>query len=312
MRLRHIEIFHAIYTNGSISAAARALNVSQPSVSKMLHHAEDQLGFRLFQIVRGRLVPTDEAHALYRDASELFDRLGSFQQTARNLRNQGGLLRLAMVPSLALDMVPQAITRFRRERGNVGFEVHTKHHDELVRSLQERECDIAIAYDPPPHPRLSMTKLAEGELVVLYADASFDPGEGRLPLTALNGRDVIGVTAAGPLGDVFAVAARTAEIDYRESISVQTFFVAAALAQLEKGVTVVDEFTARHWASRGLAYRFVDPPLHFSLQCVFLEERPLPKLAQRFIETLRATIAEERETTTAPRQKFQPSPTRSP
>ena len=40
MNLRHIEIFHAVYVNGSVSAAARALNVSQPSVSKMLRHAE--------------------------------------------------------------------------------------------------------------------------------------------------------------------------------------------------------------------------------------------------------------------------------
>ena len=43
MNLRHIEIFHAVYVNGSVSGAARALNVSQPSVSKMLRHAESLL-----------------------------------------------------------------------------------------------------------------------------------------------------------------------------------------------------------------------------------------------------------------------------
>ena len=36
MRLRHIEIFHAIYTTGSITNAAKILHVSQPSVSKVL------------------------------------------------------------------------------------------------------------------------------------------------------------------------------------------------------------------------------------------------------------------------------------
>ena len=48
MNLRHIEVFHAVYVNGSVSGAARALNVSQPSVSKMLRHAESLLGFQLF------------------------------------------------------------------------------------------------------------------------------------------------------------------------------------------------------------------------------------------------------------------------
>ncbi|MBT8142476.1 MAG: LysR family transcriptional regulator [Gammaproteobacteria bacterium] len=48
MRLRHIEVFHAVYLTGSVSGGARALNVSQPTVSKVLKHAEDQLGFKLF------------------------------------------------------------------------------------------------------------------------------------------------------------------------------------------------------------------------------------------------------------------------
>ena len=295
MRLRHIEIFHAVYANGSMSAAARALHVSQPSVSKMLHHAEDQLGFKLFTIVRGRTVPTDEAHALFREARDVFDSLTSLQQTAKNLKQQGGgHIRLAIVPSLALDMVPRAIMRFRRDHPNVSFEVHTQHHDELVRSLQERECDVAIAYDPPPHPRLAMTHLADGELVILFRRGAFEESDGRLPLAALDGRDLVGVTATGPIGDVFVAEAHRLGIVWREPLSVQTFFVAAALAKLGGGATVVDEFTARHWAGAELAFRFASPRLGFALHCVSLDERPLPKAAGRFIDTLRTTIAEGR------------------
>src|SRR3546814_1041910 len=77
MRFRQIEIFHAVYTTGSISAAARALHVSQPSVSKVLHHTQSQLGLTLFTLVRGRLVATDEAHALFVEVSEIVERLTS-------------------------------------------------------------------------------------------------------------------------------------------------------------------------------------------------------------------------------------------
>lgn len=82
-------MFHAVYANGSISAAARGLNVSQPAVSKVLRHTETQLGIRLFDLVRGRLVPTDEAHALFREVDEVFGRIASLQITANNLRNAG-------------------------------------------------------------------------------------------------------------------------------------------------------------------------------------------------------------------------------
>jgi len=115
VRLRQIEIFHAVYANGSISSAARALNVSQPAVSKVLRHTESQLGIRLFDLVRGRLVPTDEAHALFREVDEVFHRVTSLQQTANNLRNSGaGHLRIGIVPSLGLEVLPQVIAIFAR------------------------------------------------------------------------------------------------------------------------------------------------------------------------------------------------------
>ena len=66
MRLRHIEVFSAIMLTGSTSAAAKLLNISQPSVSKMLQHAERLIGFQLFKRSKGKLVATPEALLLQR------------------------------------------------------------------------------------------------------------------------------------------------------------------------------------------------------------------------------------------------------
>ena len=287
MRLRHMEIFHAIYTTGSISAAARALRISQPSVSKTLRHAEDQIGFPLFQLVRGRLVATDEAHYLFREAGDVFDRLASLQQTAGNLRGSGaGHLRLAVVPSLGLNVTPRTIARFRKTHPNVTFEVQTLHHHDLVRSLHERRSDIAIAYDPPAHPRLTIQPIGSGELAILFRKGELPPGGPRLDLSVLQAEELIGVTASGPIGDLFAAAADSAGLSFREAVSVQTFYIAAALVQYGVGKTVVDEFTARAWASDELDFRLLDPPLRFAVSCVTLEERPLSKMQQRFVQAL--------------------------
>ncbi len=64
MKLRHLEIFYAVMTCGSLSRAAEALNISQPAASKALKSAEMKLGFTLFQRVRGKLLPTSEAITL--------------------------------------------------------------------------------------------------------------------------------------------------------------------------------------------------------------------------------------------------------
>lgn len=45
MKLRHLEIFYAVMTCGSLSRAAESLNISQPAASKALKSAELKLGF---------------------------------------------------------------------------------------------------------------------------------------------------------------------------------------------------------------------------------------------------------------------------
>ncbi|RBP59272.1 regulatory helix-turn-helix LysR family protein [Brenneria salicis ATCC 15712 = DSM 30166] len=75
MRLRHIEIFQAIVQAGTISGAARLLNVSQPNVSRVLSHAEQQLGFALFERHAQGMVVTSEGRRLIPKVQELFSQL---------------------------------------------------------------------------------------------------------------------------------------------------------------------------------------------------------------------------------------------
>ena len=55
VNLRHIEIFHAVMTAGSLTEAAHLLHTSQPTVSRELARFEKVIGLKLFERVRGRL-----------------------------------------------------------------------------------------------------------------------------------------------------------------------------------------------------------------------------------------------------------------
>jgi DNA-binding transcriptional LysR family regulator len=284
MRLRQIEVFHAVYSNGSISAAARALHVSQPGVSKVLRHTESQLGISLFDLVRGRLVPTDEAHALFREVDEVFQRIGSLQLAASNLRKSGaGHLRVGVVPSLGLDIAPDSIARFRSQHPDVTFDVKTLHHHDMLRALYERECDLAIAYAPPIQPRLEQQLLAEAGLVLVAPRGRFEAAAGCVDLSALDGVDMIGVINSGPIGTIIADALAAALVVPREVASVSTYYVAAALVRHGVGVAIVDEYTGRAMASAEVDILRLSPSLLFSVHAVWLEDRPLSKLGLRFV-----------------------------
>ena len=295
MRFRQIEVFHAVYTTGSISAAARALHVSQPSVSKVLHHTQSQLGLTLFTLVRGRLVATDEAHALFVEVSEIFDRLTSLQKTVANIRNVGGgHIRLGVVPSLGLHVAPLAIARFRKQHPRVTFDVQTLHHDELFQALYERRCDIAVAYDPPRHPRMKHRVLDMGQLMVLFDQDELPEAGDTVPLSLLDGRDMVGLATGGPVGDAFTTELRQHDVVIHEVVSNQTFYIAAALARCGAGMTVVDEFTARAGAGGAVRFRPLAPPIRFRIECVFLEDRPPSKAAEEFIDLFAGVIQEIR------------------
>lgn len=287
MNLRHIEIFHAVYVNGSVSAAARALNVSQPSVSKMLRHAESLLGFQLFDRTSAGLVPTEDAHVLFTEVTEIQDRVYALREAGRNLRRGvAGMLRISALPSLALEALPTAVSRFLKSHENVRFDLQTVHHDDLVRKLYERETDIAIAYQVPPAAPVGHRWLGEGELVVLYREEDMPDAPGRIELERLRGQRFISLAASGPIGLLFSQELQRLGVELEEVVSARTFYIAAALVRQGVGMTVVDCFTAEACLQPGLAMRPLKPQLAFDIHAMFLTNRPPGALATEFLKTL--------------------------
>ena len=291
MNLRHIEIFHAVYINGSVTAAARALNVSQPSVSKMLRHAESLLGFQLFQRTSGGLVPTEDAHSLFAEVREIQDRVHALREAGRNLRRgTGGMLRISALPSLALDAVPSAVARFLRTHGDVKFDLQTLHHDDLLRKLHERETDIAIAYQLPPAAPIVQRWLGEGELVVLYREQDMPGAPTSIELQRLEGQRFISLAASGPTGRLFTDELERLGLALDEVVSARTFYIAAALVRQGVGMTVVDSFTAQACLAPGLSMRPLKPRITFDIHAMFLNNRPLGALATEFLKTLKQVL----------------------
>src|SRR3546814_3595318 len=110
-----------------------------------------------------------------------------------------------------------------------------------------------------------MLLFREGELA--------DVGDA-VPLSMLDGRNMVGLTTSGPVGDAFTTELKRHGVVIHEVVSNQTFYIAAALTGCGAGMTVVDEFTARAGTDSSVRFRPLDPPIRFKVDCVFLEDRP--------------------------------------
>lgn len=202
MNLRQIEVFRAIMLLGSITEAARTLNVSQPTLTKVLRHAEDQLGFRLFRRERGRLQPTEEAQLLFPDADRIFRELQSLQRLSSDLREgTGGLLRVGATASLALTVVPDALERYRREFPGVRVVSYLLSGNEMAEMITAHQLDVGVSIASIDLPSARTDPLQRVEMICIVPE-----GHPLATLKVMTPRDIAGhtlisyssATAVGP------------------------------------------------------------------------------------------------------------------
>lgn len=287
MRLRHIEIFQAVRQTGSISAAAQLLHVSQPAVTKVLQHAEMQLGFALFLRVRGKLVPTPEALALEREVDKVTESLQGVRRLAQNLRREPGQsLRIGAIPALALSLLPPAIHEWTARYPDIACELSSAHSRELVQNLLMREMDVALTLQPPDHPGLNAQPLAHGVLVAL-APKDYWPDHERgqpLALQALAGAPLIGLSSADPLAAKLDSYLEAVDPPPRVSISVQTYSLARAMVESGAGLTVIDPFTALGAAQDTTCIRPLAPPLRITLYALTRADEAPPHMLASLVD----------------------------
>ncbi len=293
MHMKHIEIFHAVYSTGSVSNAAKLLHVSQPAVSKILQRAEDQLGFLLFNRVKGRLIPTDEAHALFGEVGNVYQQILSLQKKAHNLKKgNAGHIRLSVMPSMGLNVLPLAIANFLKEHPEVTFDIQTRHHADMIQALYEHEIDVGLAFSPAKHVGLNAYDFGEGEFVCVYKKGTMDEKHTRINLKSLDGQDIIGIKDSGPLSDILLKRIMQADIETNPIISVQTYYIAKNLVGYGMGMAIVDQLTAAAEGVGDTTYKGFTPPITYSVTGLYAENRPLSKACEHFLESFKSVYAE--------------------
>ena len=292
MRLRQIEVFYHVYKHGSISRAAQELAVAQPSVSKVLRHLEDVLGFDLFRRERGRLVATEAASELFDEVSRIYDLISQLRRTAVNIRNRrGGHIRLGTLPSLGLALVPTAIAQLHSQNPELTFSVSTLHSDEIIASLLEKRCDVCVGFDLDAGDRIESAAIAQCEFLLVTQAGTIESTDGTVPLSTIENLPFIGIRDSGPAAKLLGELLDREGLAPNEIISAQTYHIAMSFVDLGLGVAVVDSLTA---SAKGFSdldrFRFTEP-VGMSIKGYFLKGNPKQDLLTSCLNALRDAAA---------------------
>ncbi|MDK9740525.1 LysR family transcriptional regulator [Vibrio sp. B516a] len=289
MNLRQLEVFYAIMQAGTVSGAARLLHVSQPNVTRVLAHTEQQLSFALFERVKGRLVPTQEAKALLPEAEKVYQQLGQFRSLTNKVKQGTQHLRVGAPPVLAAHLLAPTVALLSKEH-SISFELLTANRDELCSGLLKHELDVAIAFGEETPPAIMGHVLLKENLALIAPKSAAIPAEKTVILEELISHDlpIIGLDSRDPLGLLLHQTLSARDEHYQHAITVRSHSAAAELVKNEAGFAIVDPWTAKQYRQdNAVSVHALEPNMSFSVSILFAEHTPQSIATKQFITALK-------------------------
>ena len=155
--------FLAVLEHGSLSAAARALGLTQPTVGRHIDELQEQLGIVLFTRSQSGLVPTDTAIGLRPYAEALRSTAKALQRAASAERGAvQGTVRITAAEVVGIEVLPPILTGIRNSFPDLEFELVLSN---LVENLLRRDADIAVRMVAPNQDSLIAQKLVKLDLI---------------------------------------------------------------------------------------------------------------------------------------------------
>ncbi len=142
-----LRVLVAVARHGSVTAAARALNYAQPSVSHHLSRLEAETGALLTQRAGRGVRLTDAGRLLAERAEEILGRLDAAEnELAAHVGLRAGRIRLAAFPSALSTLVPVAAARLEAENPGLDLSLAEAEPPEALRMLRAGYVDVALVF----------------------------------------------------------------------------------------------------------------------------------------------------------------------
>jgi molybdate transport repressor ModE-like protein len=173
--VNRLRILAAVARNGSVTAAARELHYSQPSVSHHLARLEAETGAQLFQRVGRGIRLTEAGRMLAERAAEILGRVDSAAaELSTHVGLSAGRVRVASFGSALVAILPKVSAALGANHPGLRLEIVDAHPPEALEMLRAGEVDAAIVFrydETEPDPEgVRLTHLLDDPTYLLTLD----------------------------------------------------------------------------------------------------------------------------------------------
>jgi LysR family nitrogen assimilation transcriptional regulator len=297
MDLRQLRTFVTVAEQGTVSKASARLGVAQPALSRQIKDLEHDLGVRLFDRIRRRLVLTGEGEQLLGDCRNILGAIGSLADRAQLLqRPDAGVLKVAATPQTIDGVLSGFLARYARRRPNVRIKLSEAFGAPLLALVERGEVHVAIstagAIRASNHP-LETIWLPSLEFVAACNPALELGSVESIDVRSLGSHPLLLLDATFAVRGAFDAACRVAEFKPNIWFESRTPHTLLALAEAGHGVAIVPSVLPTHRYKLcivRLTYR--RKPLREAYAMVLDRRRSLPPSAGDFCQSLVAYVRE--------------------
>lgn len=143
------KIFYIVAKNGSISAAANILFISQPAITFQIKKLEEQLGVSLFTRTKHGVILTEEGKTLFNYVKTGMENIINGENAIRNLKNlDSGTIRIGVSTTICRYILMPHLEKFHEKYPKIDIQINNNLSNNLLKELRNGNLDILIMFSP--------------------------------------------------------------------------------------------------------------------------------------------------------------------
>lgn len=169
LKPRQLEAFRHVMTENGVTAAAEAMNITQPAVSRLIRDLELAVSMTLFARQGARLVPTPEAVLLFHEVDRLYSGIDQIARAANDIRQHKNIvLRIGSVTSLVRPFLQRAIMEVIGARIDLPMVLDVENSRHIWNMVENNHYDLGFVFGPATSGDLQTTALHSSAAVAAF------------------------------------------------------------------------------------------------------------------------------------------------
>lgn len=298
MELKQIQYFIALFEEGTVTRAARRLNIAQPALSMQIAKLETEIRQKLFERGPHGMAPTEAARLMYRLYTPIVRDIDhARERLSRRDVIVTGRVSLGMVSSEAQSVLPESLARFDALFPQVEVSVADGFSAQLIDAVESGRLDAAIINKPRGRLTLHVEPLLVEEMVLVTSVVHGPELPDAIDLAQQSGIEFVLPTRRNGLRGALDAALMAADIVIQPKFEIDLLSTIVQFVEQSRVATILPRVVVQAKVDEGRlrAHTIASPPIVRHIIQVTHPKRPIGPAAQALI----AIITEEIRRVTA-------------